>query len=166
MKIDEMLRALRNILKDGGRFIFNMRSWLFPSLEKVLLEPEFLTRAVENDSRGEASLSNLMRRIAKSDYGYTPPEHPKRDRQAYEARFMASVREARFEIVRSEGYAVKQTPQAIYEWFKIPLFRAMVLPGMDVEASCCVLDKAFAIWQPTQDCFYSCSINFVARRKR
>jgi hypothetical protein len=166
MKIDETLSVLRNTLQEGGRFIFNMRSWLFPSLEQVLLEPEFLTRAVENDSRGESSLANLMRRIAKSDYGYRPPEHLKRDRKAYEARFMASLREARFEIVRSEGYAVKQTPQAIYEWFKIPLFRAMVLPGMDVEASYGVLDKAFAIWQPTQDYFYSCSINFVARRGR
>lgn len=166
MKIDKTLRALQTILPAAGRFVFNMGSWLFPSLEQKLLEPEFLAHAVETGSQQGMALSDLMRQIARSDYGYAPPVQPQPNGQAYEARFMASLGEAGFELVRTEGYAVKRTPAAIYEWYKVPVFRSTVLPGMDVEASARVLDRAYALWQPPQACFYSCSINFVARRRR
>ena len=163
LKTDEIFKALATILAEEGKLLFNTGAWMFPSLERSLIAPELLAHAVD-DGADTSSLVNLIRRIAKIDYGYTRPTSPNRGGPRYEASFTASMRQAGFAILKTEGYMVKQSPEAVYGWYQIPIFREMLLPGLETDLAQAVLEKAYAGWRPTKNCLYSCMINFVVGR--
>lgn len=133
MKPQPTLAAISGLLAAGGKFAFNVPSRFLPRFETALFSrPRSLPR-------GEY-LHERTLRIAR-DLGYVRPDAA--PAVAYEDLLERAWKAVPLRLVSCEPQVLARTKAEMYAWYRTPVFRASVLPGVDAEIADAIIDRAY-----------------------
>jgi len=138
MQARPVLEGLNQVLRPGGRFIFNLP----------------LRRRVTGE-RTSPQLARLMQQIAQEEYGYVPPQPPPQNAKAggkpqrvpmYGTleEVIAFLEDMPLSLHSSQTtIEVEQTAQSSYAFSRIPIMTASPLAGLDYPTRMEILEKAY-----------------------
>jgi trans-aconitate methyltransferase len=122
--------AVHNVLATGGRFVFNIGCG-------------FLEH--HDDPNYQGDLPSVMRAIAASDYGWTPPAQspPRRRPRLTRESVLRCLADAGFQVEPEVVFPYEQSGEAERDWLAVPIFTRDHLPGLPYPQRLAVLDKAY-----------------------
>jgi len=123
--------AVRDVLANEGRFVFNVGSGFLEECE----DPNYL-----------GGRAGVMQAIAAQEYGWKPPSpgaplrrRPRLTRESVRR----CLGDAGFEVERVEEFSYEESAEAGRAWLSVPVFTTMYLPGMPYADRMRVLEKAY-----------------------
>lgn len=133
MRRDQTLQAMKRVLRPKGRLAFNLGGRFF----KFDLPPEKLP-----------DFEALFRRvgeIAEELYGYSPPEG--RGLRPPEPMgfngWVGVMADSGFELADHRAVEYERSAEEGYEWQRVPVFAAMMLPGLEYEKKMVAHQRAY-----------------------
>ena len=154
MNTDKTLSALNSILKNDGKFIFNLPQQFFIFSQKP------------KDDLISSSFRRLAVEIAIKKYGFSPSNKKLSRRNLFNIRKIREILEDNNFVL--DFYKIinyKRTPKDIYEFYKIPNFAENLLPGLSYEKKVNILNTAFKQLNIKTEYSNNKWIYFVARKK-
>ncbi|QBD75716.1 class I SAM-dependent methyltransferase [Ktedonosporobacter rubrisoli] len=131
MDIRSVLAAIRTVLKPAGRFAFNHGTGV---------------RIIQHGKTPSEPLLELMRRIAREEYGLTFAQRSKRKHSLTHTppqEIHALLTEAGLPVVQYKTVEIDYTAEGVREFLKLPIINASYLPGSDYEIGKEIVEKAY-----------------------
>lgn len=125
MDMNKTLLGIKKILKNDGKFIFNLPSQHFKFSKKYR----------------DVSLSPIMQEIAIKEYGLKP-----KNRKLKHLDFKTVdkiIKNNSFKIIFCKTLKLNQTAKDVYEFLKIPVMTERILPNIDYLERMKILDRAY-----------------------
>lgn len=128
----QVLSSAREVLREGGRFAFDLGE------QFVRLEPDPAPRP------DFEALDRTLTEAAVGRYRYTPPGRRFRGMSIPDRAWREEqVEGSGFEVVRSEVVTYEQTAESIYRWMQVPVFSGRLLPGLPYDLKMEILEDVF-----------------------
>lgn len=133
MRWPEAMTAVRETLRVGGVFAFNLPDQFFPAL--------FPARARQPGR----SLGDRIIVVAKQEHGFMPP-NPRPAGPPRPGADLSSLRsmlgEVGLRIERWERFEQQMSTEEAVDWLRVPVFTTRLLPGYDYPTRMAILDAA------------------------
>jgi SAM-dependent methyltransferase len=140
MRWPEAMNAVRDALRVGGVFAFNLPGQFFPALFPERARPP------------GASLGDRIMAVAEARYGFVQPGPPPPSAQPRPGSDLDSLRsllgEAGLRLERWELFEQHLSTEEAADWLRVPVFTTRLLPGYDYPTRMAILDAALDGYEP------------------